>query len=170
MRFLFCLFLLTAFTSASYPSEDIIDLGEIGFSCSIDFKKNEKSFLATLKNNVYLNPINFSYKGKPNKHAGPPEIRHIGFKKNPSVPQGTRIFVFSCYDEESIDLAKKLDFDYGLCIEYKSLNDIEDFKKKTGIRQLVEIANERIVSAYGINSFPALITVKEDELQIQEGF
>ena len=69
-------------------------------------------------------------------------------------------------------LVKRLDFDYGLCIDYKSLSDIVDFKNKTGIKQPIEAANERIVSAYGINSYPALITVKEkeNELQIQEGF
>ena len=102
--------------------------------------------------------------------TGSPEIRYIGFKKNPSIPQGTKIFVFSCYDEESIGLAKRLDFDYGLCIDYNSLNDIEDFKNKAGIKQPVEAANAGIVSAYGINSYPALIRIKEDEYEIQEGF
>ncbi|MBU2222263.1 MAG: hypothetical protein KJ722_06540 [Candidatus Omnitrophica bacterium] len=169
-RLVFCLSFLMMFASLSFASEDVIDLGETGFSCSLAIKTNGWSFLTVPKNNLYLNPGNIFYKSRLNKHDGLPEIRHIGFKKNPGVPQGTRIFVFSCYDEESIDLAKRLDFDYGLCIDYKSLSDIEDFKNKAGIKQPVEIANERIVLAFGINSYPALITVKEDELQIQEGF
>jgi hypothetical protein len=156
--------------SISFASEDTIDLGETGFSCPLAIKTNRESLLIVPKNNLYLNPPNLSYKSGLNKHEEKPEIRHIGFKKNPGIPQGTKIFVFSCYDEESLGLAKRLDFDYGLCIDYKSLSDIGDFKNKAGIKQPVEIANERIVLAFGVNSYPALITVKEDELQIQEGF
>lgn len=169
-RYLFCLFFLGTLVSVSFASEDITDLGETGFSCPLAIKTNGESFLILPKNNLYLNPLNLSYKSGLNKHDGPPEIRHIGFKKNLGIPQGTRIFVFSCYDEESIELVKKLDFDYGLCVDYKSLSDIEDFKNKAGIKQPVETANERIVSAFGINSYPALITAKEDEFEIQEGF
>jgi len=169
-RLLFCLFFLILFAAISFASEDTIDLGETGFSCPLAIKTNGESFLTATRNNLYLNPVNLSYKSGLSKYDGPSEIRHIGFKKNPSIPQGTKIFVFSCYDEESMGLAKRLDFDYGLCIDYNSLNDIEDFKNKAGIKQPVEAANGGIVSAYGINSYPALITVKEEEYEIQEGF
>ena len=47
---------------------------------------------------------------------------------------------------------------------------IIDFKNKAGIKQPLEAANAGIVSAYGINSYPALIRIKEDEYEIQEGF
>jgi len=154
----------------SFASEEIIDLGETGFSCPLEIKTNGENFLAAPRNNFSINPVNISYKSGLGKHDGSPEIRLIGFKKNPSIPQGTKIFVFSCYDEESLGLAKRLDFDYGLCIDYNSLSDIEDFKNKAGIKQPVEAANAGIVSAYGINSYPALIRVKEDEYEIQEGF
>jgi len=169
-RLLFCLFALILSAAISFASEDTIDLGETGFSCPLVIKTNGEGLLAAPMNNFSLNPVNLSYKSGLSKHDGPPEIRYIGFKKNPSIPQGTKIFVFSCYDEESIGLAKRLDFDYGLCIDYNSLNDIEDFKNKAGIKQPVEAANGGIVSAYGINSYPALITVKEDKFEIQEGF
>ena len=170
VRLLLCLFFLAAFASVSYPSEDIIDLGEIGFSCPRDFKKSEKSLPLTLKNNVYLNPINLAYKSKLPEHTGPSETRHLSFKKNLNTPIGARIFVFSCYDAQSIKLASKLDFDYGLCIEYKSLADLDDFRKQAGIKQPVQIANDEIVEYFKISSYPALITVKEDEFEIQEGF
>lgn len=168
--FLFCLFFLAAFASASYPWEDIIDLGEIGFSCPSDFKRNEKSFPLTFKNNVYLNPINLSYKSKLPEHTGPPETRRLSFKKNLNTPIGTKIFVFSCYDSESAKLASEVSADYGLCLAYKSLSDIKDFKQKAGIKYPVQIANDNILESFKITSYPALITVKEDDLQIQEGF
>jgi len=169
-RCLFCLFVAGMLASISFASEDITDLGETGFSCPLAIKANGDSFLIVPKNNLYLNPVNLSYKSKLPEHTGPPETRRLSFKKNLNTPIGTRIFVFSCYDVQSLKLASKLDFDYGLCIEYKSLSDIDEFKEKTGLRQPVQIANGRIVSAYGINSYPALITVKEDEFEIQEGF
>ena len=125
------------------------------------YDKNEFAYLSELKTIKKL---------LPKKNNGSPEIRHISFNKNLVIPQGTKIFVFSCYDEESLSLAKRLDFDYGLCIDYNSLSDIEDFKNKAGIKQPVEAANAGIVSAYGINSYPALIRIKEDEYEIQEGF
>ena len=88
IRFVFCFF-LAAFASVSLASEDILDLGETGFSCPRDFKKNEKNLPLTLKNNVYLNPINLSYKTKLVEHTGPSEIRHLSFKKNLNTPIGS---------------------------------------------------------------------------------
>ena len=169
-RLLFCFFALILFVSISFASEDTIDLGETGFSCPLAIKSNGEGSLTASMNDFSFNPVNISYKSGLGKHDGSPEIRHISFNKNLAIPQGTKIFVFSCYDEESLSLAKRLDFDYGLCIDYNSLSDIEDFKNKAGIKQPVEAANAGIVSAYGINSYPALIRIKEDEYEIQEGF
>ena len=169
-RLLFCFFILILSAAVSFASEDITDLGETGFSCPLAIKTNGESFLTASRNNFSLNLVNLSYKSGLSKHDGSPEIRHISFNKNLVIPQGTKIFVFSCYDVESLSLAKRLDFDYGLCIDYNSLSDIEDFKNKAGIKQPLEAANAGIVSAYGINSYPALIRIKEDEYEIQEGF
>ena len=87
-----------------------------------------------------------------------------------SLPIGAKIFIFSCYDEESAKIAAAVNFDYGLCIEYRSMDDIRDFKAMAGIKKPVEIANDETVKALGITSYPALVTVHDDELEIQEGF
>jgi len=42
-RFLFCLFFLAASSSVCFASQDVIDLGEEGFSCPLTLRVNEKS-------------------------------------------------------------------------------------------------------------------------------
>ena len=129
-----------------------------------------RSILDGVSGNKNSRPINLFFKSNLPRHSGPPETKHVSFKKNLSIPIGTKIFVFSCFDEASTELAPTLGFDYGLCIDYNSLNDIEDFRNKTGISKPVQAANDEIIKAFGVTSYPALITVKEDEFQIQEGF
>ena len=169
-QFLLCLFCFSLFTAESFALDDVTDLGERGFSHPLDLKNRGAAPHLTPKNNLYFNPVDFSYKAKMVKHDGPVEIRHLSFKKNFILPIGTKIFVFSCYDEDSIRLASTVNFDYGLCIEYKSLNDIKDFKEKAGINKPIQIANDDIVGLFKISSYPELITVKEDGFEIQEGF
>lgn len=175
MRILFYLLVLNALTSLSYAKEDTVNLGETGFSSPIQLRKIDKRYPAkdlfgNVSKKINVNPIKFSYKSSIPKHLGTPQIRRLNFKKNLNLPIGAKIFVFSCHDEESIRIAPKVNFDYGLSIEYKSMNDIRDFKAMTGIKKPVQLANDRIVKAFGITSYPALITVHDDELEIQEGF
>ena len=63
-----------------------------------------------------------------------------------------------------------VNFDYGMCIEYKSLDDIKDFMKDLKLRQPVSMSNDETARAFGVTSYPALITVHTDEFEIQEGF
>ena len=175
IRFIFCLFFLAVSACASFASQDVIDLGETGFSCPLELTVVNKdhamrSILDGVSGNKNSRPINLFFKSNLPRHSGPPETKHVSFKKNLSIPIGTKIFVFSCFDEASTELAPTLGFDYGLCIDYNSLNDIEDFRNKTGISEPVQAANDEIIKTFGVTSYPALITVKEDEFQIQEGF
>ena len=85
-------------------------------------------------------------------------------------PLGTKIFVFSLYGEESLQAASIVSFDYGLCIEYRSMDDIRDFKKSLKLNQPISISNDETVKAFGVTSYPALITVRDNEFEIQEGF
>lgn len=175
IRFIFCLFFLAASACVSFASQDVIDLGETGFSCPLQLTVVNKdhamrSILDGVSGNTSSRSINPFFKSNLPGHSGPPEMRHVSFKKNLSIPIGTKIFVFSCFDEASMELASKLGFDYGLCIDYNSLNDIENFRNKTGISEPVQAANDEIIKVFGVTSYPALITVKEDEFQIQEGF
>ena len=177
-RFLALLFLLNVLipvSSEARDGEDAVDLGETGFSSPIQFKEIDKKMPArgmfgNISQNINIRPIKFSYKSAIPKHYGLPITRYLSFRKNLSLPIGAKIFVFSCYDEDSIKIASAVNFDYGLCIDSKSMDDIRDFKERAGIKRPVQIASDETVKALGVTSYPALVTVHDDELEIQEGF
>ena len=174
-RLVFCLFFLILFASVSFALEDITDLGETGFSSPIQFKEISKEtpvrgMFGSISQNINIRPIKFSYKSAIPKYYGAPQIGHLSFRKNLSLPIGVKIFVFSCYDEDSIKIASTVNFDYGLCIDYKSMADIRDFKERAGIKWPVQIADDKMIKVLGVTSYPALVTVHDDELEIQEGF
>ncbi len=177
-RFLALLFLLNVLIpifSEARDREDAVDLGETGFSSPIQFREIDKECLkrdmfGNISQNINIRPVKFSYKGAIPKHYGATITRHLRFRKNLSLPIGAKIFVFSCYDEDSIKIASAVNFDYGLCIDYKSMDDVRDFKERAGIKRPVQIASDETVKALGVTSYPALVTVHDDELEIQEGF
>ena len=177
-RFLALLFFLNALipvSSEARDREDAVDLGETGFSSPIQFREIGKEMPArgmfrNISQNINIRPIKFSYKSDLPEHGGRPTIRHVSFRKNLSFPISAKIFVFSCYGAESIKIASIVNFDYGLCIDYKSMDDVRDFKERAGIKRAVQIANDETVKALGVTSYPALVTVHDDELEIQEGF
>ena len=175
LALLFILNILIPVSSEARGREDAIDLGETGFSSPIQFTETGKDYAkqGTFRNvsqNINIRPIKFSYKSAIPKHYGSPLTRHLSFRKNLSLPIGAKIFVFSCYDEDSIKIASAVNFDYGLCIDYKSMDDVRDFKERAGIKRPVQIVDDETVKALGVTSYPALVTVHDDELEIQEGF
>ena len=176
-RFLVILVFVNILNPVSYGAErdDTVDLGETGFTSKVQVRETGKDYLTqkisvNIPQNMTLKLLSMFYKTSLPKHEGPFVTRHISFRKNPSLPIGTKIFVFSCYDEESLRVASIVNFGYGLCIEYKSINDIEEFKKILNLKQPITMSNDETVKAFGVSSYPALITVRDNEFEIQEGF
>ena len=172
---LFCSMMLNGSISLSYAKEETIDLGETGFTAQVQVRETGKDYFAkSIANNIRpditLRPPNLFYKSTLPKHEGSPVTKHISFRKNSGLPMGTKIFIFSCYDEESLRVASTVNFGYGLCIEYKSINDIEEFKKILNLKQPITMSNDETVKVFGVSSYPALITVRDNEFEIQEGF
>lgn len=174
MQVLFCFLILNMLTSLSCAKENTIDLGETGFSSPVQFMETGQDYMQSMlrkaPRGITLKKTDFSYRSAIPKHHGPPETRHLSFRKNSSLPIGAKILVFSCHDEESARMAQAVNFDYGLCIEYKSMDGIRDFKKRLGLRQPLEMADDETVKVFGVGSYPALITVHDDEFELQEGF
>lgn len=173
--YLFCLIALNDLASVSYAKDDAVDLGENGFTSSVQSKEIAedyitKSISGNIMKNITLKPIKLSCRSALPKHQGPIIVKHIRFKKNSSLMIGTKIFVFSCNDEESLKAATQVSFDYGLCIEYKSIDDIRDFKESLKLKKPIAISNDDMAKAFGVSAYPALITVHDDEFEIQEGF
>ena len=161
--------------SSRAEREDTVDLGETGFTSPARFRKTAKDYImkgisGNIPQETKPKTPKLFYKSAIPKHQGSPAIRHSSFRKNPGLPIGAKIFVFSCDDEESLKMASTVNFDYGLCIEYESMDEIRDFKKSLKLTQPVGTADDETLKAFGVSSYPALITVHDDEFEIQEGF
>ena len=172
---LFCSIILNGSISFSYAKENTIDLGDTGFTSQVKLGETGKDYITqnipvNIPQNIILKPPNVFYKSSLPKHEGPSVTKHISFRKNLGLPIGTKIFVFSYYDEESLRAASIVKFDYGLCIEYKSMDDMKEFKKELKLNQPIAMSNDETIKAFGVSTYPALITVHDNEFEIQEGF
>jgi len=83
---------------------------------------------------------------------------------------GKKIFVFSALDPVSLEVAQTVKPDYGICIEYRSLADIADFKKRAGINYMIQAGTEKTITFLKLKSYPAIVTAKEDIHAIPTGF
>lgn len=170
MKKILLFFLLFGFFSSA-RAEEIIDLGEDGFVCSLNPGRVESEFKAKTKN-LAINATSLpaiSFKSGLPRHHGRPVIRNTPLEKS-SIPPNTRIFVFSINDPESERIASQINVTYAVCVDYASLDDINAFRQKTMIKYPIQPGNESILESLKVISYPALVTFKENEIEIQEGF
>lgn len=92
---------------------------------------------------------------------------------NTKVPYPDTKMIFFGINKTSkqfLEEHKNIKFNYGYCIDFNSLQDIEKFKKEMKIKYPVGIINnDRDLKELGITSYPAIITVKKNVEMIQEG-
>ena len=158
----FILFFLFFILSSWAKAQDISDLGTEGGTCDITVQTvpmvethipmiEEPSFNAHLEkwtNGAYSEPR--------------PDMLKMYV--------GKRVFVFGANDEASLEAAKKVKADMGLCVEYKNLQDLKFFREQTSIAFPVELANDYIVSVFNLKSYPVLVTVKENTVEYSSDF
>lgn len=83
---------------------------------------------------------------------------------------GQKIFVFGTTDPASEAAALKVKPSFGICVQYKDLESIRAFKERTNATFAVQLANDYVISALEIKSYPVLITVKEDVVEYSTDF
>lgn len=83
---------------------------------------------------------------------------------------GKSVFVFGANDEASEAAATKVKADMGLCVEYKNLKDLADFRDRTKITFPVQLANDYIVSVFNLKSYPVLVKVTENTVEYSTDF
>lgn len=169
------LFLVLFIYINSSFAEEIIDLGEDGFVCPLNPAQLKQEYSeeithAVTLNPVSQNPIDISFHSNLKKHIGPAKINKIPKGMLSTIPSGTKIFFFSADDTQSIEIAPQISANYGLCVNYNSLEDIADFQQKAGIKYPVQPATQDYINTFKIGSYPALVTIKDNEIEIQEGF
>lgn len=172
-KILLFLFLVGFLSSAL--AEEIVNLGDDGFICPLNTTQLKQEYSEEITHAVTLNPISqkpidLSFHSNLKKHIGPAKINSIPKKVFSTVPSGTRIFFFSAGDTQSIEIAPQISANYGLCVNYNSLEDISNFQQKAGIKYPVQPATQDYIDAFKISSYPALVTIKDNEIEIQEGF
>jgi len=83
---------------------------------------------------------------------------------------GKLVFVFGANDEASEAAAIKVKADIGLCVEYRNLKDLADFRDRTKITFPVQLANGYIVSVFNLKSYPVLVKVTENTVEYSTDF
>jgi len=155
-------------------TDEIVDLGVIGFTCDIRKEKiyNEDIFHLKREDNlrkIHQEEINMGYKSGLEKYSGELKINRFQLEEDLTMPTH-RIFVFSAVDPLSEEKARKVSADYGLCIEYNSFEDIDSFRNKTNIKYPIQLANDSAVRFLKLTSYPALVIIKNGEIEVQVGF
>jgi len=173
MRFLF----LIIFFPFAVLAEDAVALGVKGFTCDLwftcdlvlqaDTERQGKNYSLGWQPDV-PEKIDVSFSSGLPSYSGKPEVHTVKSAGSNFLP-GQRIFVFSAKDPVSLEKAKTVIADLGLCIEYDSLSSVAEFRAQTGIKFPVQLATADIVQFLGLTAYPALVTIKGDEIEIKQG-
>ena len=170
-RLIFILFVLPLNLFAA----EIQDLGIRGFTCELDLKKYENensSFLEANKKDSLtfqeVTPIKNGYTPKIRKYTGETITKRFSLDSKDYFTR-RKIFIFSAKDDFSIAKAKEINADYGLCVEYDSLSDIDLFRKSSGFNVQVQLGNDAAIELLHVESYPALVTVNGNEIKIEMG-
>lgn len=174
MKETFLIIILFCFLNPVF-AEEVIDLGVTGFTCKLnkaEILKDHNKNLNAPAGRVNLNfnqEIDISYKARLSRHTGGLEVNHIKLEAKGAQPKKV-IYVFSASDSYSAEKAGEVNPDYGLCIEFNSLDDISAWREKAKVSWPIQIANDRIVRFLRLRSYPALVTIEGNEIEVKTGF
>lgn len=155
------------FSSSVYANsiKSIKELGTFGFVCE---ERAEKINIidpgvnsSILQTKIEKINLNFKPKLKINSELGLKTINIPGI-------QNKKIFIFGVDDVNSKDAAKSIKADYGVCIRYDSINDIDTFRQETGIKFPVQLGNDGIIRFLKIDSYPTLISIEGSNENIKK--
>jgi len=165
---LLCLLLLMVF---DLNAEEIVDLGSYGFVCEEKIniiKQGHSNYINTHSKLINFDKsVDLSFIHEPVKELSSRE-KMVSFKTGgKGINKKIKIFVFSATDQLSIEKAKNITADYGLCIKYSSINDIGSFREKTGVVFPIQLGNKDIVEYLKISEYPAIVTINNGEITVE---
>lgn len=175
MRTILFLFLCISFLARELWAQEIVDLGVEGAVCKINSTGIDLNSIRQTKPIEINNQVDLQFDGT--KHLSKWQTENVQFVlENYPLPKGAyrqnkiekkTIFVFSALDSSSIEKAKEIKADYGLCIAYNSLEDIKAFREKSGAPFPIALGNMNIIRFFKINSCPCLITIQKGEVTVE---
>ncbi len=145
------------FITTAAQGNQIKDLGSYGFVCEERIEKiniiDHRVNSPILQTKIEKINLSFNPKLKVNSELN---------LKTMNIPsaQDRKIFVFGVDDPNSKDAAKSIKADYGICIRYDSVNEIDAFRLETGIKFPVQLGNDEIIKFLKIDSYPTLISIE----------
>ena len=169
MKFLLLIsmIILDVFMSPAW-AVDVRDLGSYGFTCQMQ-KSPDFQQANSIMETISLSHIDFSYQPRGLSNDAGKEHK-FQLKGNVDSLNNKTIFVFSALDENSLNKAKTITADYGVCIEYTSLDDIKRFREASGVTFPIQLGNDDIISFFKIQSYPSLITIVNGTVYVKTHF
>lgn len=170
-------------TGFSYAEKiKVFDLGVVGKATPVDVEKlranNEQyikqknikpdteKFQQTLKQ---LQAPRLSFQTAIPAHSGKTIKTIKQLKTKVPLPAETKMLFFTC--SNPIPQKAITDISYGYCLGYDCLEDIKKFRERNKVKFSVQpLLDDKILKWLNIFSLPAVVTVKGDILEIQEGF
>lgn len=170
MRTILLLFLCLGFLARELWAQEIVDLGVEGAVCKINPTGIDLNSIRQTRPVEINNQASLSFDGT--KHLSrwqSEDVRFVleNYSQNKNKIDKKTIFVFSALDSSSIEKAKKIKADYGLCIAYNSWEDIKAFREKSGAHFPIALGNMNIIRFFKINSCPCLITIQKGEVTVE---
>ena len=147
---------------------DVRDLGSYGFTCHMQ-KPSDFEQMKPDMDSLSLGHVDFSFHPKGLSQSVKEKHKFV-VKDNVGNLNNKTIFVFSALDKNSVNQSKTTAADYGICIEYNSLDDIKNFREASGVKYPIQLGNENIISFFKIQSYPALITIKNGTIYVESYF
>lgn len=167
MRMIFLLFFCLSLSARELPAQEIIDLGAAGVTCKINSVGMDLNSFKQANPTPVNTRVNLQFDGTKHLSKWLDEDVHFTLENYPQTAAPKTIFVFSAFDSSSIEKAKEINADYGLCIQYNSLEDIKAFREQSGARFPIALGNENIIRFFKINSYPCLITIQKGEVTVE---
>ena len=163
-------FLFTVSLGATSFAEKVNDLGTSGFVCELDLDKFKQTASDKLNSGVTLvSDIPSEIKTPPVPHSKScvEKTTHTVKMSGKFLIEGTTLFIFGANDPKSIDLAKTVKAQYGVCIDYVTPEDIVRFREKTGVTYPIQTAPQELIDEWGLTCFPAVAEIKGEEIEIK---
>jgi len=157
-------------------SQKVIDLGVVGQTCRVSPQKIRSSHNKYLHQGITINKeeyiqnvrrqLSVSYDGTNKLNQGGQGYQYKLKAENLPFNE-KRIYVFSALDSQSIETGKRLKADIGICIKYRSLEDIKSYREKTGVEYPIKLGNDSVIDLLRIKSYPSLLIIKNGEVTVE---
>jgi len=155
--------LIFIFIAESAWGSTVTDLGKVGVSCPINTMEARSSSPKFIENLNIDQSMGFS-SPIPRKELF--ETYSIDLPEKTHI-QNKRVFVFSAKDPASIESFQKVKADYGLCIDYTGVEDIQKFREKSGAVFPIALGNKQILDYLKIKYYPAVVTINEKNITVE---